>query len=168
MFLIEVASRRVHLGGCTTHPDGAWVTQQARQVAWTVDERTDPVRCLIRDRDRTFTSGFDAVFEADNIRIVSDADSSTPGECIRRAVRQDRRSECLDWLLILNARHVERTLTVFIDHDNGWRPHRSLDLAPPKGGITLTMDAPRLRWHVSLMNVVSKLVRVFAFVSRAW
>ena len=64
------------------------------------------------------------------------------------------RSECLDWLLILNARHVERTLTVFIDHDNGWRPHRSLDLAPPKGGITLTMDAPRLRWHVSLMNIV--------------
>jgi len=56
--------------------------------------------------------------------------------------------------LILNARHVERTLTVFIDHDNGWRPHRSLDLAPPKGGITLTMDAPRLRWHVSLMNIV--------------
>jgi len=90
LFFIEVASRRVHCTGCTAHPNTEWVTQQARQVAWTVDERTDPVRCLIRDRDRTFTSGFDAVFEADNIRIVSDADPSTPGECIRRAVRQDR------------------------------------------------------------------------------
>jgi hypothetical protein len=32
-FFIEIGSRRVHLAGCTAHPDGAWVTQQARQVA---------------------------------------------------------------------------------------------------------------------------------------
>ena len=43
------------------------------------------------------------------------------------------RSECLDWLLILNARHLERTPTVFIDHYNAWRLHRSLGLAPPNG-----------------------------------
>jgi len=35
--------------------------------------------------------------------------------------------------LILNARHLERALTVFIDHDNGCRPHRSLGLWPPNG-----------------------------------
>ncbi|PYR04447.1 MAG: integrase, partial [Acidobacteria bacterium] len=43
------------------------------------------------------------------------------------------RSECLDWLLIVNRRRLERTLTVFVDHYNGYRPHRSLDLAPPNG-----------------------------------
>src|SRR5262245_6728 len=43
------------------------------------------------------------------------------------------RSECLDWLLILNARHLERVLTVFVDHYNGHRAHRSLDLTPPNG-----------------------------------
>jgi hypothetical protein len=35
--------------------------------------------------------------------------------------------------LIVNGWHLERALTVFIDHYNGWRPHRSLDLAPPNG-----------------------------------
>jgi putative transposase len=35
--------------------------------------------------------------------------------------------------LILNTGHLERALTVFIDHYNGWRPHRSLGLAPPNG-----------------------------------
>jgi hypothetical protein len=34
------------------------------------------------------------------------------------------RSECLDWLLILNDEHLERVLDVF-------RPHRALALTPP-------------------------------------
>jgi hypothetical protein len=35
--------------------------------------------------------------------------------------------------LIIHERHLERVLTVFIDHNNHHRPHRSLDLAPPNG-----------------------------------
>jgi hypothetical protein len=36
LFFIEVASRQVHLAGCTAHPDSEWVTQQARQVSWDI------------------------------------------------------------------------------------------------------------------------------------
>ena len=70
LFFIEVGSRRVHLAGCTAHPDAEWVTQQARQVSWNLAERAEQVRFLIRDHDRKFTAGFDAVFEAENIRVV--------------------------------------------------------------------------------------------------
>src|SRR5205823_3981542 len=34
LFFIELGSRRVHLAGATAHPDTGWVTQQARQLAW--------------------------------------------------------------------------------------------------------------------------------------
>jgi putative transposase len=44
-FFIEIASRRVDLAGCTVYPDGAWFTQQARQIAWTVADRPDPFTC---------------------------------------------------------------------------------------------------------------------------
>ena len=81
LFFIEVASRRVHLAGCTAHPDVAWVTQQARQVAWTVAERADPIRFLVRDRDRKFTGGFDEVFEAEHIRIVQTPIQAPQLEC---------------------------------------------------------------------------------------
>src|SRR5206468_6077146 len=39
LFFIELSSRRVHLAGGTANPTGAWVTQQARQFAWTLQER---------------------------------------------------------------------------------------------------------------------------------
>ncbi len=41
------------------------------------------------------------------------------------------RAECLDWLLIINRRHLERVLRVFTDHYNSHRPHRGLNLRPP-------------------------------------
>jgi putative transposase len=77
LFFIEIASRRVHLAGCTPRPDGEWVTQQARQVTWTFGERTDSVRFLVRDHDRKFSGSFDGVFEAQGIRNCSDAHSGT-------------------------------------------------------------------------------------------
>ena len=138
LFFIEVASRRVHLAGCTTHPDAEWVTQQARQVAWTFAERAEPVRILIRDRDRKFAGGFDAVFEGQNIRIVRTPIQTPEANGIAERFVRTARAECLDWLLILNAWHLERALTVFIDHYNRWRPHRSLDLVPPNGRTSAT------------------------------
>ena len=133
LFFIEVASRRVYLAGCTAHPDGEWVTQQARHVGWVLAERDQPVRLLIRDHDGKFTRSFDAVFEAQGTRIVRTPVQAPQANGIAERFVRTVRTECLDWLLIANERHLEHTLTVFVDHYNGGRPHRSLNLAPPNG-----------------------------------
>jgi transposase InsO family protein len=133
LFFIEVGSRRVHLAGCTAHPNAAWVTQQARQITWTFDDRAQPIQCLIRDHDRKFTTSFDAVFEARGARIVPTPIQVPQANGIAERFIRTVRSECLDWLLIGNAHHLERVLSVFIDHYNGHRAHRSLGLAPPTG-----------------------------------
>ena len=131
--LVREPSPRVYLAGCTAHPDGEWVTQQARHVAWTLSQCADPVRFLIRDDDRKFTSSFDVVFEAQGTRIVRTLIQVPEANGIAERFVRTVRSECLDWLLILNAGHLMRTLTVFIDHYNGFRPHPSLRLKPPNG-----------------------------------
>jgi hypothetical protein len=118
LFFIEVGSRCVHLAGCTANPDGEWVTQQARQAAWKFAEREQPVRFLIRDHDRKFTGSFDAVFEAQGTGIIRTPIQAPEANGIAERFVRTVRNECLDWMLIVNARHLERTLTVFVDHYN--------------------------------------------------
>jgi transposase InsO family protein len=131
LFFIELGSRRVHLAGCTTNPSGAWVTQQARQLAWTFAERANPVRFLIRDRDNKFTRDFDTIFRTEGIRIIKTPIRSPKANAVAERFVRTARSECLDWLLILNRRQLTRVLHVFVQHYNRHRPHRALNLAPP-------------------------------------
>jgi len=70
LFFIEVGTRRVSLAGCTTHPTAAWVTQQARQFAWTAQEAGAAPRFLIHDRDAKFPPAFDTVFASEGVEIV--------------------------------------------------------------------------------------------------
>jgi hypothetical protein len=70
LFLIEVGSRRVHLCGITTNPVGAWVTQQARNLAAMFEDPGRLVGHLIRDRDTKFTRSFDDVWRSIGAEIV--------------------------------------------------------------------------------------------------
>jgi putative transposase len=134
LFFIELGSRRVHLAGCTTNPTGAWVTQQARNLSFTgVFER---MRFLIHDRDSKFTAAFDEVFRSEGIRVIQ-----TPIRAPRANAHAERfvrtvRVECLDWLLILGRRHLERVLRSYATHYNHERPHRGLALLTPERANT--------------------------------
>jgi len=130
LFFIELATRRVHIAGCTTNPTGAWVTQQARNLGFTdLFERT---RFLIHDRDSKFTAAFDEVFRSEGITVIH-----TPVRAPRANAHAERfvrtiRNECFDWLLILGRRHLEHTLRNYTTHYNRERPHRALNLRPPQ------------------------------------
>jgi putative transposase len=79
----------VRLAGCTPNPSGAWVTQQARQLAWGLAERSAPVRFLIRDRDSKFTRDFDTVLRSEGVEIIR-----TP---IRAPKAKALVSHCTSW-----------------------------------------------------------------------
>jgi putative transposase len=126
LFFIELGSRRVHLAGITTRPNGAWVTQQARNLTMTTDLGTP--RLLIRDRDTKFTRAFDDVFRSEGIRVIR-----TPVRAPKANAFAERfvRQECLDWTLIHGHRHLQTVLDEYVEHYNRHRPHRGLDLSPP-------------------------------------
>jgi putative transposase len=131
LVFIELATRQVYLAGITTSPTGEWATQQARNIIETFVDRTEPIRFLIHDRDSKFTAAFDEVFRSDGIRTIrTPVRAPRANAFIERWIGTVRR-ECLDRLLIVNRRHLERVLRVYIRHYNEHRPHRSLDQRPP-------------------------------------
>jgi putative transposase len=132
LFFIELGCRRVHVAGCTPNPSAPWVIQRARQLTWTLADRPEPLRFLIRDRDQKFTGGFDEVFRSDGIEIIRTPFRAPQANGVAERFVRTIRSECLDWLLVLNRDHLEHVLCVFADHYNGHRPHRALHLTPPK------------------------------------
>jgi putative transposase len=145
LLFIGHPSRRVWLAGCTTNPTGAWVTQQARNLGLDFADRG--IRFLIRDRDSKYSGAFDEVFRSEQIRIVKTPVRAPKANAIAERFVRTVRAECLDWLLILNRRHLEHVLHVYVDHYNTQRPHRALELQPPepRPGVRTTVGEIRRR-----------------------
>jgi transposase InsO family protein len=131
LIAVEHGSRRAHLAGVTAHPTGAWTTQAARNLLMDIADRATSVTFLLRDRDCRFTSTFDAVFTADGIRILTSPPRAPQANAICERMIGTLRRELLDRILVVNERHLRRILTIYLNHFNNARPHRTLgQLAP--------------------------------------
>jgi transposase InsO family protein len=131
LFFVELATRRVWLAGITTNPDGRWVTQQARNLLMTLDDEDVRPRFLIRDRDSKFSRNFDEVFRSQGMRVIK-----APVRAPKARAHAERwvgsvRRECLDRILIVGRRHLQRVLAAYVAHYNEHRPHRALEQRPP-------------------------------------
>lgn len=127
LLYMELASRRIVWFGVAANPDSAWVTQQSRNLVWQLEG--SPIRFLIHDHDAKFTGPSDAVLRADGIRVIKTPIAAPKANAYME--RQIGRRECLDWILILGCRHLERLMIEWIEHYNAARPHRGLDLRTP-------------------------------------
>ena len=103
---------------------------------------------MLHGRDSKFTAGFEQVFRSDGIRVIC-----TPVRAPRANAFTERwigtvRRECLDRILIVSRRHLERVLPAYIRHYNEHRPHRSLHQRPP-----IEAPPPRSKTDIALDHV---------------
>jgi len=131
LFFIEVGSRRLHVTAATPNPNGPFAVQQARNLCFKLDERAEPVRFLIHDRDAKFSGPFDEVLRTEGIRVIRTPVRSPKANAFAERAVKTLRHEALDWTLILGRRHLDRVLASYARHYNAERPHRGIELRVP-------------------------------------
>jgi transposase InsO family protein len=125
LIVVEHGTRRAHLAGVSAHPTGGWTAQAARNLVMDLTDRIGTVKFLLRDRDCRFTPAFDAIFVAEGIHIVRTPPQAPRANAICERMVGTLRRELLDRMLIVNERHLRRVISIYLEHFNTARPHRS-------------------------------------------
>jgi putative transposase len=151
----------VHVTIATTNPDSRFVTQQARNLTMSLDDQGTQIGFLIRDRDAKFSRSFDDIFHAEGIRVIRTPVRAPNANAFAERWVQTARSECLDWLLILGPRHLDRILRIYVQHYNHQRPHRGLDLLAPESQdpVEATNSVSRLERRDLLGGLIHEYMR---------
>jgi putative transposase len=130
LFVMEVSSRYVHILGITANPDGLWTVQQIRNLLMDLGDRAADFR--FRDRAGQFTASFDSVLAGAGIEAVKIPPRSPCANAYAERFVLTARTEVTDRMLIFGQRHLRTILAEYEGHYNGRRPHRSLQLQPPR------------------------------------
>jgi len=127
LFVMEVASRRVQLAGCTRSPNEPWMKQMARNL-------TDPLlgflrdkRYLLMDRDTKYSEAFRHLLEqagVNCVRLPARSPNLTPHiERFMRTIKE----ECLHRMIFFGEESLQKAAREFLAHYHSERNHQGLD-----------------------------------------
>jgi transposase InsO family protein len=119
--------RRVVHCNVTEHPTAQWTAQQVVE-AFPWDEAP---RYLLRDRDSMYSAAFRQRVQHMGIEeIVIAPHSPWQNPYVERLIGSIRR-ECLDHVVVLHERHLQRILTRYFSYYHRFRTHRAWDMDAP-------------------------------------
>ncbi len=143
-FIVELATRKVIHVGVTRSPTDAWVAQQLREAT----PFGKAPKYLIRDNDSKFGSCFTRVASTSAIEILKTPVHAPRANVICERFLRSVWQECLDHLLILHERQLQRVLNAYLMYFNQARPHQGMAQQIPE----------RLRSVPSAQDAGSKVI----------
>ena len=126
--IVELKSRRVIHVGVTRSPSDAWVAQQLREAT----PYGQAPKYLIRDNDSKFGPSFARVARTSSIEILKTPYHAPRANAICERFLRSIRQECLDHLLILHEKQLQRMLNGYVAYFNQARPHQGIGQEIPE------------------------------------
>ncbi len=142
LFFIEIGIRRLHIIGCTKSPHNLWVSQQARNLSWNIQDSPVRPRFLIHDRDGKFSREFDGIFESEGLGIIKTPYRAPDANAYAERVIRSMREECLDRIIILNEKHLRFVLKRYEKYYNEARPHQGICQRIPNDAAPSDLKGP--------------------------
>jgi transposase InsO family protein len=138
--LAFVQPRRVVHFHITAHPTAQWTAQQVIE-AFPWDEAP---RYLLRDRDCIYSHRFQRRVRIMGIEeVLTTLRSPWQNPYVERLIGSIRR-DCLDHVIVLHERHLQRILTSYFLYYHAWRTHLSLAMDCPKAHPVAPPEAGRV------------------------
>jgi putative transposase len=128
LFFIHLHTRRVHIAGMTTSPDGAWMAQIARNMSIIFAEEETKFRPthIIRERDTKFTAEFCSILELDGIEFRPIPPRSPNLNPVAEAWVGRVLAEVLNHFIVFREAHLRYILEQWLTYYHKFRPHQSL------------------------------------------
>jgi putative transposase len=127
-FVIELKSRKVIYVGVTRSPNDLWVAQQLREAT----PYGQAPKYLIRDNDSKFGSCFARVATTSAIEILKIPYHAPRANAICERFLRSVRQECLDHVLILQEKQLQRVLKEYVVYFNRARSHQGIEQQIPE------------------------------------
>ncbi len=127
VFVIDIATRCVCIGGITSEPNGEWMKQVARNLTDMWDGFLLGKRYLIHDRDPLFTELVRRLLRDSGVKPLRlPAKSPNLNAYAERFVRSIK-YECLNKIVLLGKNHLRTVVRAYVAHYHLERNHQGLD-----------------------------------------
>ena len=136
LFVVQHATRAVHIAGITTSPDAAFMAQVARNLTALGDGFLNDMRYLVLDRDTKFTRRFKRILEDEGIEIVNTAIQAPNMNAFAERWVLSVKSECLSRMILFGVQSLRRALMDYCDHYKAERPHQGIGKERIQGAAT--------------------------------
>jgi transposase InsO family protein len=154
LFFLELDTRRVHLAGITTNPDGPWTIQQARNLLMRYQRR---LGFVIHDGAGQYTASFDAVFASIGAEAIRTPPGAPQANAFAERWVRSLRHELLDRTIVWNQRQLRALLDEYASHYNSHRPHRGLgQRAPDDRDVAEIEPAVTIQRHTTCSGLINK------------
>ena len=127
LFVMEVATRRVHFAGCTPNPDGPWMAQIARNLTDAEGGFLLGTRYLLMDRDAKFCSTFREFLRSEGVEVVLLPPKSPNLNAHLERFHRSLKWECLERMIFFGETSLRNAVRHFLEHYHVERNHQGLD-----------------------------------------
>ena len=130
LFVMDLATRRVHVAGITRNPSERWMMQIAKNLTDPIDGFLRGKRLLIIDRDAKYSAAFRNLLRTSDVQPVRlPARSPNLNAYAERFVRSIK-SECTERVIFFGERSLRHAIDEYIEHYNEERPHQGIGNRP--------------------------------------
>jgi len=134
LFVLELATRRVHFAGCTPNPDGPWMQQIGRNLTDAEDGFLKGKGYVLMDRDGKFSPAFQQILKSEGVEPVLLPPKSPNLNAHLERFHRSLKEECLERMIFFGEAMLRKAVLQFLEHYHAERNHQGLDNRIPVPG----------------------------------